>query len=124
MGSGTPVGRVCIKGPSGNRRLGVCRKLVKDEYIYTLVTTLFKTGHATAAGELRPAHIKPYVHASKMDFVEEWKDEYAAREFEIFALAQEEYEREGIDVLYLAGTHHTALPPMLLRELAVKKYVR
>ncbi|RPB00397.1 aldolase [Choiromyces venosus 120613-1] len=133
---GTPRERISVKIPSTYQGLRACRRLEREENIRTLATTLFTIGQAVAAAEAGCTYIAPYVNALKVHFVEGWKDQTVERGFELCALAQEVYEREGwkttvlpasltspVEVLRLAGAHNITVPPNLLRELAAREHV-
>ncbi|KAG9630689.1 transaldolase, partial [Aureobasidium melanogenum] len=123
-----PSNRICIKIPSTWEGIAAC-KVLEQQGIVTLATTLFSMEQAAAAHLAGCSYIAPYVNELPVHFVPGHVDN--DKGFSLTRSCQSLYSRlhsktlvmpaslTSVDeCLHLAGAHHITISPPLLAALA------
>ncbi|KAF8591724.1 aldolase [Ramaria rubella] len=124
LSPGISTDRICIKIPSTYEGLSACRVL-EDEGINTLGTTLFSREQAILAHEVGCTYVAPYVHLitgaidqnKGFSLCEEIFQYYEAYGSKTQVMPDSLVSTE--EVMRLAGVHNITISPTLLSDLAI-----
>ncbi|MCJ1451354.1 hypothetical protein MMC28_001690 [Mycoblastus sanguinarius] len=124
------ISRICIKIPSTWEGLQACRVL-QNEGIITLATTLFTLAQAALAAETEKGYKNSVSSASRKLLIEFNRYKGDDPIFELCVSAQRYYKQHDFstkvlpasltsinEIMLLAGVDHITIAPALLRELA------